>query len=129
MARHLDVAVGSALLAVRRLIYDDSDRPVQWLHGLYRPDRYEYEMKLYDLVARRFIAVFYPPAKYEVTKRITTVEGETFKTDGKILREPGWLEVYGKEGAGDADDPQMAVNTGSTIVIGGSIPYDDGPGG
>jgi GntR family transcriptional regulator len=34
------------LLAVRRLIYDDKDRPVQWLHGLYRPDRYEYRMQL-----------------------------------------------------------------------------------
>ena len=46
MARHLDVFVGSALLAVRRLIYDEDDRPVQWLHGLYRPDRYEYQMQL-----------------------------------------------------------------------------------
>lgn len=45
-ARHLDTAVGSALLSVRRLIYDHDDRPVQWLHGLYRPDRYEYEMQL-----------------------------------------------------------------------------------
>ncbi|MDD5333549.1 MAG: GntR family transcriptional regulator [Rhodoferax sp.] len=46
VARHLDVSVGSALLAVRRLIYDDQERPIQWLHGLYRPDRYEYEMQL-----------------------------------------------------------------------------------
>lgn len=46
VANHLDVAVGSALLAVRRLIYDDQERPVQWLHGLYRPDRYEYQMQL-----------------------------------------------------------------------------------
>jgi GntR family transcriptional regulator len=46
VASHLDVSVGSALLAVRRLIYDDQERPVQWLHGLYRPDRYEYEMQL-----------------------------------------------------------------------------------
>ena len=46
VARHLDVSVGSALLAVRRLIYDVKDRPVQWLHGLYRPDRYEYVMQL-----------------------------------------------------------------------------------
>ncbi len=46
IAQHLDVAVGSALLAVRRLIYDDQERPVQWLHGLYRPDRYEYQMQL-----------------------------------------------------------------------------------
>jgi GntR family transcriptional regulator len=46
VAQHLDVAVGSALLAVRRLICDEHERPVQWLHGLYRPDRYEYEMQL-----------------------------------------------------------------------------------
>jgi GntR family transcriptional regulator len=46
VAGHLDIAVGSALLAVRRLIYDEHERPVQWLHGLYRPDRYEYEMQL-----------------------------------------------------------------------------------
>ncbi|RYY95469.1 MAG: UTRA domain-containing protein, partial [Comamonadaceae bacterium] len=46
VAADLGVPVGSALLAVRRLIYDDQDRPVQWLHGLYRPDRYEYEMQL-----------------------------------------------------------------------------------
>jgi GntR family transcriptional regulator len=46
VARHLDVPVGSALLAVRRLIYDDQEKPVQWLQGLYRPDRYEYQMQL-----------------------------------------------------------------------------------
>jgi GntR family transcriptional regulator len=46
MAQHLDVSVGSALLAVRRLIYDQDERPIQWLHGLYRPDRYEYQMQL-----------------------------------------------------------------------------------
>jgi GntR family transcriptional regulator len=46
LAQHLDVAVGSALLAVRRLIFDTSERPVQWLHGMYRPDRYEYVMQL-----------------------------------------------------------------------------------
>jgi GntR family transcriptional regulator len=46
VARELDVAVGTALLSVRRLVYDSADRPVQLLHGLYRPDRYEYQMEL-----------------------------------------------------------------------------------
>jgi GntR family transcriptional regulator len=46
VASHLGIAVGSALLAVRRLIHDEQGRPVQWLHGLYRPDRYEYQMQL-----------------------------------------------------------------------------------
>lgn len=44
VAAELGVAVGTALLAVRRLVFDANDRPVQWLHGLYRPDRYEYQM-------------------------------------------------------------------------------------
>ena len=42
----LDVAVGSPLLAVSRLVRDADERPVQWLQGLYRPDRYQYEMQL-----------------------------------------------------------------------------------
>jgi GntR family transcriptional regulator len=46
VAAELDVAVGTALLAVRRLVFDSSERPVQWLHGLYRPDRYEYQMDI-----------------------------------------------------------------------------------
>ena len=40
------MAIGSALLDVRRLIFDEDDQPIQWLHGLYRPDRYEYQMQL-----------------------------------------------------------------------------------
>jgi GntR family transcriptional regulator len=46
VAEHLGIEVGSALLTVKRTIYDDQDRPIQWLHGLYRPDHYEYVMKL-----------------------------------------------------------------------------------
>jgi GntR family transcriptional regulator len=46
VARHLDLAVGSALLAVTRLVRDVNERPVQLLQGLYRPDRYQYQMQL-----------------------------------------------------------------------------------
>jgi GntR family transcriptional regulator len=45
-AAALGVAVGSALLAVSRLVHDAAGTPVQWLQGLYRPDRYEYRMEL-----------------------------------------------------------------------------------
>lgn len=45
-AKELQVPIGSALLSVRRLVFDANDRPVQLLHGLYRPDRYEYEMEI-----------------------------------------------------------------------------------
>ncbi|MCC7215398.1 MAG: DNA topoisomerase III [Burkholderiales bacterium] len=61
----------------------------------------EVEGKLYDMVVRRFLAVFYPAAEHLVTTRITRVEGEPFKTEGKILVSPGWLAVYGKEAQGD----------------------------
>ncbi len=61
----------------------------------------ELEQKLYDFVVRRFLAVFHPPAEFLVTTRITRVEGEPFRTEGKVLVEPGWLAVYGKEAAED----------------------------
>jgi len=57
----------------------------------------EIEWKLYDLVTRRFLAVFYPAAEYSVTTRITRVDAHAFKTEGKVLVNPGWLAVYGKE--------------------------------
>ncbi len=59
------------------------------------------ETRLYDLVVRRFLAVFYPAAEHLVTTRITRVEDEPFKTEGRILVAPGWLAVYGKEAQGD----------------------------
>jgi DNA topoisomerase-3 len=61
----------------------------------------EAEAKLYDLVVKRFLAVFHPAAEYLVTTRITRVGEQPFKTEGKVLVEPGWLAVYGREAAGD----------------------------
>ena len=57
----------------------------------------ELEEKLYDLVTKRFLAVFYPAAEFQQTTRITRVEGEAFKSEGKVLTQAGWLAVYGKE--------------------------------
>ncbi len=62
----------------------------------------EPEQKLYDLVTKRFLAVFYPAAEFLETTRITRVEGEAFRSAGKVLVKTGWLEVYGKEA--DSDD-------------------------
>lgn len=56
----------------------------------------EPEAKLYDLVVRRFLAVFFPSAEYLQTTRITAVGENQFKTEGKVLQSPGWLAVYGK---------------------------------
>ncbi len=67
----------------------------------------ESEQKLFDLVTRRFLAVFYPAAEFLETTRITRVEGEPFKSVGKVLIKPGWLEVYGKE-ADSGESPTLA---------------------
>ncbi|MDE4919913.1 DNA topoisomerase III [Cupriavidus metallidurans] len=63
----------------------------------------EPEQKLYDLVVRRFLAVFFPTAEFQVTTRITEVAGHHFKTEGKILVNPGWLVIYGREAQGKDD--------------------------
>ena len=63
----------------------------------------EPEQKLYDLVTRRFMAVFFPPAEFQVTTRYTEVSGHQFKTEGKVMTNPGWLAIYGKEASTDAD--------------------------
>ena len=56
----------------------------------------EPEQKLYDLVVRRFLAVFHPAAEYLQTTRVTQVGEHHFKTEGRILQNPGWLAVYGR---------------------------------
>ncbi|WP_423195299.1 MULTISPECIES: DNA topoisomerase III [unclassified Cupriavidus] len=60
----------------------------------------EPEQKLYDLVVRRFLAVFFPAAEFQVTTRVTEVAGHHFKTEGKVLVNAGWLEIYGREAQG-----------------------------
>src|SRR5207249_4434000 len=66
-----------------------------------------HEHAIFDMVTKRFVAVFFPPAQYENTTRITRVEGEPFKTEGKILVAPGWLEVYGREATGDKPEENL----------------------
>ena len=70
----------------------------------------EMEQKLYDFVVRRFLSVFYPAAEYLVTTRITRVEGHPFKTEGKVLVNPGWLAVHGKEGQTGDEGNLVAVD-------------------
>ena len=61
----------------------------------------EIEAKLYDMVVKRFLAVFFPAAEFMVTTRISTVKAagkeHNFQTNGKVMVKPGWLAVYGRE--------------------------------
>jgi len=72
------------------------------------------EGKIYELIARRFLAVFFPAAEFRVTTRITEVSGHHFKTEGKVLVSPGWLAIYGRESQGD-DTTLVAVADGETV--------------
>jgi DNA topoisomerase-3 len=64
----------------------------------------EAEAKLFDMISRRFVAAFYPAAEFDVTTRTSVVASHNFKTEGKVLTSPGWLEVYGKSTV-DEDAP------------------------
>lgn len=79
----------------------------------------ELEAKLYDLVVKRFLAIFYPAAEFLVTTRVTRVENEPFKTEGKVLVNPGWQVVYGKEAqpAGAEDSSTLVkLEPGESVV-------------
>ena len=70
----------------------------------------EPEQKLYDLVTRRFMAVFFPPAEFQVTTRFTEVSGHQFKSEGKVMINPGWLAIYGKQVEEDDKDKEGSGN-------------------
>jgi len=76
----------------------------------------EIEMKLYDMVVKRFLAVFYPPAEFMVTTRISVAAGHSFQTNGKVMVKPGWLAVYGREAQED-DANLVAVKPGEKVQI------------
>ncbi|MCR8643661.1 DNA topoisomerase III [Paenibacillus sp. N1-5-1-14] len=62
------------------------------------------ERKLYDLIARRFIALFYPAYKYEETSLTITASGESFYAKGRVQKDSGWKVVYGNTQDFDSDD-------------------------
>jgi DNA topoisomerase-3 len=70
----------------------------------------EAERKLYDMVVRRFLAVFHPSAEFLQTTRITTVGEHRFKTEGKVLQTPGWLAVYGRATQDENENLPAASN-------------------
>src|SRR5213594_1281135 len=75
------------------------------------------EQAIFEMVTKRFVAVFFPPAQYENTTRITRVEAEPFKTEGKIMVAPGWLEVYGREAASEKPEENLPpVSQGERVA-------------
>lgn len=62
------------------------------------------ERKLYDLIVRRFISLFYPPARYDAVAVTVTVDGEGFYVKGTTIKDAGWREVYGGDMSLDDDE-------------------------
>ncbi len=127
VAGHAATALDNGWVRPNRRIFDNSkvsDHFAIIPTGLILPKELpEAEQKLFDMVLRRFVAVFFPPAEFEVTTRITRVGQDAFKSDGKILRVPGWLAVYGKQAAEEA-----AAAEGKDAGSGGRLltPASDG---
>ena len=76
----------------------------------------EAEAKLYDLVVRRFLAVFFPAAEYLQTVRITKVDAHHFRTEGRVLQVPGWLAIYGKA-AQEENENLPRVEPGENVAV------------
>ena len=79
-------------------------------------DLSEPEFKIYQLVAQRFLAVFFPPAIFLNTRRLSIVKGETFLTEGKILQDPGWKVIYATEGGKERDKTLTPVPPGADVL-------------
>ncbi|HET7668810.1 MAG TPA: DNA topoisomerase III [Burkholderiales bacterium] len=76
----------------------------------------EAEQKLYDMVVRRFLAVFYPAAEYLQTTRVTRVVEHHFKTEGRVLQNPGWLAVYGRA-VGEESENLPAIDANEKVNV------------
>ena len=82
------------------------------------------EQKLYDMVVKRFLAVFFPAAEFLITNRVTRVLGEPFKSEGKVMTRAGWMAIYGREIQDEDAAPNLApvqpgeeVQTPDTRVV------------
>src|SRR5207237_10386396 len=65
--------------------------------------------KINGMIGRRLISGFFPAAQFEGTTRITRVDKDAFKTEGKIIKDPGWLAVYGREATSEQEGEESLV--------------------
>jgi DNA topoisomerase-3 len=91
-------ALAKGYVRMDKRIFDDakvSDHHAIIPTNVVPTDLSEPERRIYQAVVQRFLAVFFPPARFLNTTRISIVEGESFRTEGKVLEEPGWKAIYG----------------------------------
>ena len=119
LARHAAHALGQGWVRPNKRIFNNAKVSDHFAivptgttpHGL--DDK---EQRIYDLVSKRFVAVFYPAAQFEDTTRITRVESEAFKTTGRIIVDPGWMAVYGREAEGADSEKSVTPVTPGEIA-------------
>lgn len=119
LAPHAQKAIDDDYIKPSRRIFDNAKVSDHFaiIPTLQAPKKLsEVEQKIYDLVVRRFMAVFYPSAEYLVTTRISQVMGHHFKSEGKVLVKAGWLAIYGKEAASEQTSTDKASNKDKTLV-------------
>ncbi len=75
------------------------------------------ERKLYDLIARRFISLFYPPARYDAVAVAVTVEQETFQVKGTTIKDSGWRAVYDGSLYDTDDEAEEREDNGSGVIL------------
>ncbi len=124
LAPHARTALTNSYIKPTRRVFDNSKVSDHFaiIPTLQAPSGLsEAEQKLYDLVVRRFMAVFFPAAEYQVTTRISTVDlaaiQHNFKTEGKVLVKPGWLAIYGKEAADEVADAKDGDKGQSLVPV------------
>ena len=116
LAPHAQTAIDKGYIKPTRRVFDDSKVSDHFaiIPTLQEPGALsEAEQKIYDLVVRRFMAVFFPSAEFTVTTRISQVAGHHFKSEGKVLVNPGWLAIYGKEAAAEVSEGGKDAKDGS----------------
>ena len=93
--------------------------------GQYSQNLTDMERRVFDLIARRFIAVFYPDCRFATTTVLGVVEEIEFKTTGKQILEPGWRVIFGTPGAQSQEekDPGDEENVLPAFVKGESGPH------
>jgi len=125
LAQHAKTAIKEGYVKPNKRIFDNAKVSDHFaiIPTLQAPKSLtEIEAKLYDMVVKRFLAVFFPPAEFMVTTRISTVKAgvtgqqqeHKFQTNGKVMVKPGWLAVYGKEVQED-DANLVAVAPGEMV--------------
>jgi DNA topoisomerase-3 len=123
LAQHARKAVNDGYIKPNKRVFDNAKVSDHFaiIPTLQTPTNLsEIEAKLYDMVVKRFIAVFYPPAEFMLTTRITKVQAAAqehcFQTNGKVLVKPGWMAVYGKDADEDGDTNLVAVQPNEPVL-------------